>query len=85
VDGPELFVAGTQEGAYGTFTIEEDGDWTYTSHSAHDEFQDGYYYADGFQVLAADGTPTYVVVEIQGTGSEPEMMGAHANPDFAFA
>lgn len=82
VDGPEQFIAGSQQGAYGTFTIEENGDWTYIASSAHDEFQDGYYYNDGFQVLAADGTPTYVVIEMQGSGNEPEMMTA--NPDFAF-
>lgn len=82
VDGPELFVAGTQEGVYGSFTIEEDGDWTFTSYSAHDEFQDTNTYSEVFFVNSADGTSTYVVIEIMGTGNEPEMMGA--NSELAF-
>ncbi|HEX8062399.1 MAG TPA: VCBS domain-containing protein [Allosphingosinicella sp.] len=82
VDSPELFVAGTQEGAYGTFTIDENGNWSYAASSAHDEFQDGSRYYDRFFPVSADGTKTSVIIEITGTGTEPEMMAA--NPDFAF-
>jgi VCBS repeat-containing protein len=82
VDGPDLFVAGTEEGAYGTFAIDENGNWTYTASSAHDEFQDNQSYFDVFFPHSVDGTSTYVVIEMTGTGSEPEMMGAQ-NPDFA--
>jgi len=82
VDSPELFVAGTQEGSFGTFTIEEDGDWTYTASSAHDEFQDTNEYAEVFFVQSVDGTTSYVQIHIMGTGNEPEMMSA--NPEFAF-
>ena len=84
VDSPELFVAGTQAGVYGTFAIDETGNWTYTASSAHDEFQDGRAYGEIFFVESVDGTSTFVGIEIIGTGDEPEMMGAHANPDFAF-
>ena len=82
VDGPELFVAGTQEGVYGTFAIDENGNWTYTASSAHDEFQDGRAYGEIFFVESADGTSTFVGIEIIGTADEPEMMSA--NPEFAF-
>ena len=82
VDSPERFVAGIQEGSYGTFAIDEDGNWTYTASSAHDEFQDGESYFDVFFPTSADGTGTSVVIEITGTGNEPEMMAA--SPDFVF-
>ncbi|HYG48638.1 MAG TPA: VCBS domain-containing protein [Allosphingosinicella sp.] len=84
VDSPELFVAGTQEGVYGTFTIDENGNWTYTASSAHDEFQDTNTYGEVFFVQSVDGTTTFVDFQIMGTGNEPEMIGATANPDFAF-
>jgi VCBS repeat-containing protein len=82
VDSPELFVAGTQEGSFGTFTIEEDGDWTYTASSAHDEFQDTNEYGEVFFVESVDGTTSYVQIHIMGTGNEPEMAAAHS--EFAF-
>ncbi|HEX8308066.1 MAG TPA: VCBS domain-containing protein [Allosphingosinicella sp.] len=82
VDGPDLFVAGTQEGAYGTFAIDENGNWTYSASSAHDEFQDGKRYVDVFSPASADGTSTSVVILITGTGNEPEMMAGPA--DFVF-
>jgi len=81
VDSPELFVAGTQEGVYGTFTIDENGHWTYTASSAHDEFQDTNTYGEVFFVESVDGTTTFVDFQIMGTGNEPAMT---ANPDFAF-
>ena len=84
VDSPELFVAGTQEGVYGTFAIDENGNWTYTASSAHDEFQDTNTYGEVFFVQSVDGTTTFVDFQIMGTGNEPEMMGAYANPDLAF-
>jgi VCBS repeat-containing protein len=83
VDGPELFVPETIEGSYGLFTLEEDGDWTFESYSAHDEFQDGETYYEVFTVAAADGTTTQVIVEITGTGNEPAMMSAQISPDLA--
>ena len=47
--------AGTA-GAYGTFSIDATGAWTYTASSAHDEFVAGTTYTDTFTVAAADGT-----------------------------
>jgi VCBS repeat-containing protein len=68
VDNPETFVAqsGT-EGAYGTFSIDANGAWTYTADSAHNEFIAGQTYTDTFTVTAADGTQTTVTVNILGT------------------
>jgi VCBS repeat-containing protein len=86
VDGPESFIAGTQEGLYGTFAIEEDGDWTYISSSAHDEFEDGTWYGEVFSIYAADGTPAAVWLSFLGTADEPAMLNAFAAPDLvAFA
>ena len=55
------------EGQYGAFSIDEDGAWTYTANSAHDEFVDGQTYTDVFDVFSADGTHTSVTIHILGT------------------
>ena len=81
VDSPEKFVAFTREGDYGTFTIDEDGNWTYTASSAHDEFEEGQRYFDLFFPTSVDGTRTSLVIDITGT-SEAEMMAPPA--DFVF-
>lgn len=81
VDGPDLFVAGTQEGDYGTFAIDENGNWSYTASSAHDEFEESEKYFEVFFPTSVDGTRTSVVIQITGTG-EAEMMAAP--PDFVF-
>jgi VCBS repeat-containing protein len=67
VDSPDLFVAGSQKGLYGTLTLEEDGDWTYLADGAHDEFKDGKTYSDLFTVASVDGTTTKVQLIILGT------------------
>ena len=83
VDGPESFIPGTQEGYYGVFTIDEAGNWTYTSYSAHDEFEDGTYYGESFSIYAADGTHGAVGLNFLGTAEEPAMLSALGNPDLA--
>jgi VCBS repeat-containing protein len=85
VDGPESFIAGSQEGLYGTFAIDEAGQWTYTSSSAHDEFEDGTWYGEVFSIYAADGTPAAVWLNFLGTADEPTMLHALPSPDLAFA
>jgi VCBS repeat-containing protein len=86
VDGPESFIPGTEEGLYGTFTIDEGGNWTYTASSAHDEFEDGTWYGEVFSIYAADGTPAAVWLNFLGTADEPAMLNAFASPDLvAFA
>jgi VCBS repeat-containing protein len=81
VDGPDSFVAGTQEGYYGTFTIDEAGNWTFTANGAHDEFEDGNYYGESFTIYSADGTMGWVGLNFLGTAEEPAMLNALAAPD----
>lgn len=81
VDGPDSFVAGTQEGYYGTFTIDEAGNWTFTANGAHDEFEDGNYYGEAFTIYSADGTMGWVGLNFLGTAEEPAMLNAFAAPD----
>ncbi|MFO0993533.1 MAG: VCBS domain-containing protein [Hyphomicrobiales bacterium] len=76
VDSPATFVAQTgTEGAYGTFSIDANGVWTYTADSAHNEFLAGQTYTDSFTVTAADGTQTTVTVNILGTNDVAEIGG----------
>lgn len=75
VDGPESFVASTQAGQYGTFTLDQDGNWTYEADGPHDEFQHKKLYSEIFTVEAADGTTSWVQINIRGTADEPAMLG----------
>ena len=55
-------------GAYGDFTIDADGDWTYAGNGAHDELTAGQQVQDQFTVTSQDGTATgTVTVTITGT------------------
>ncbi|WP_217578975.1 VCBS domain-containing protein, partial [Mesorhizobium sp. GbtcB19] len=56
VDSDPHFVAqaGTA-GNYGSFSIDADGNWTYTASSAHNEFVAGQHYTENFDVVSADG------------------------------
>jgi VCBS repeat-containing protein len=85
VDGPESFIASTQEGEFGTFTIDEAGNWTYTSYSAHDEFEQDTYYGEAFAIYSADGTQAFVGLNFLGTAEEPAMLNLLTSPDLAFA
>ncbi|HEX2401726.1 MAG TPA: VCBS domain-containing protein, partial [Mycobacterium sp.] len=68
VDSPASFVPQVDAaGAYGTFSIDANGAWTYTASSAHDEFAAGQTYTDTFTVTSADGTATSVTINITGT------------------
>ncbi|HEX8223684.1 MAG TPA: VCBS domain-containing protein [Allosphingosinicella sp.] len=81
VDGPDSFIASTQQGYYGTFAIDEAGNWTYTSDSAHDEFEEGGHYVDLFDYYAADLTMATIQINLMGTAEEPAMLNAFATPD----
>jgi VCBS repeat-containing protein len=86
VDGPEAFIASTQQGKYGTLTIDEAGNWTYTSYSAHDEFEYDHEYHEAFDIYAADGTLGYVGLTFFGTAEQPAaMLNILSSPDLAFA
>ena len=68
IDNPAVFVAQTDtEGAYGKFSIDENGAWTFTANSAFNELNVGDSYSETFTVAAADGTTSTVTVRINGT------------------
>lgn len=86
VDGPEAFIASTQQGQFGTSTIDEAGNWTYTSSSAHDEFEADHEYHEAFDIYAADGTLGYIGLTFFGTAEQPAaMLNLISSPDLAFA
>ena len=63
-DSPQTFVAQTGvagDNGYGHFSIDEAGNWTYTTDTAHNEFVDGTTYTDSFTVSSYDGTASQVV------------------------
>ncbi|HEX8621714.1 MAG TPA: VCBS domain-containing protein [Allosphingosinicella sp.] len=82
VDGPDSFIASTQHGQYGTFSIDEAGNWTYVSDSAHDEFEDGGHYVDVFDYYSADLTMATIQINLMGT-DEPAMLNSAAAADLA--
>ncbi len=81
-DSPQTFVAQSGiVGAFGTFAIDNQGAWTYTASSAHDEFKEGQNYQDVFDVQSADGTHTSVTINIAGTNDAPVAMADTASAD----
>ncbi|WP_189417194.1 VCBS domain-containing protein [Mesorhizobium sp. M1C.F.Ca.ET.193.01.1.1] len=80
VDSDPHFVAqaGTA-GTYGSFSIDVDGNWSYTASSAHNEFVDGQHYTEDFDVVSADGTHTSVHIDILGTNDAAVLSSASVN------
>ncbi|MDP3822335.1 MAG: VCBS domain-containing protein, partial [Burkholderiales bacterium] len=79
VDSPATFVAQTGTvGAYGSFSINAAGAWTYTASSAHNEFAAGTTYSETFTVASADGTTSTVTVNILGTNDAAVLSTATA-------
>lgn len=71
-DGPEHpFIAQSTKGDFGTFTINADGQWVYTTNSAHNEFAVGSVYTDPFVVRTVDGVTEHIVINIDGTNDAP--------------
>ncbi|RWD96991.1 VCBS domain-containing protein, partial [Mesorhizobium sp.] len=68
---PHFVVQNNIAGNYGTFSIDADGNWSYTASSAHDEFVDGQHYLESFDVVSADGTHSSVAIDILGTADGP--------------
>lgn len=67
-DGPDGFVASTVDGQYGTFSLLEDGSWTYVS--ALQTVADGVVVQETFAAAALDGTQTSVTVSVTGVADE---------------
>ncbi|WFP61361.1 VCBS domain-containing protein [Mesorhizobium sp. WSM4904] len=77
VDSDPHFVAQTDTaGSYGSFSIDADGNWSYTASSAHDEFIAGQHYTESFDVVSADGTHTSVAIDILGTNDAAVLSSA---------
>lgn len=74
---PQTGVAGDN----GVFSIDSDGNWTYTANSAFDELNIGDSLVDIFTITANDGTVGSVTVTINGTNDLPQFV---ATDDFVF-
>ncbi len=58
-------------GKYGTFDIDQTGNWHYTTSSPHNEFLQDNVYVDSFPVITSDGQKTSVTIDITGTKDLP--------------
>ena len=78
VDNPEKFIAQTGTtltDGHGSFSIDEDGNWSYVADSAFDELNVDDTITDEFAVFSVDGTETSVTVSITGTNDAAEFSG----------
>ena len=68
VDSPAAFVEQRSvKGKNGTFDINSNGDWVYTTSGAFDELKVGQRISDNFTVFSADGTSTNIKITIKGS------------------
>ncbi|WP_346656345.1 VCBS domain-containing protein [Vibrio sp. G-C-1] len=65
------FTATSKEGSYGTFSIAENGEWTFVANSAFNEMNVGDSKVESFTVTSVDGTEQVVKVTINGTNDLP--------------
>ncbi|HET7832871.1 MAG TPA: VCBS domain-containing protein, partial [Gallionella sp.] len=66
-------------GAYGTFTLDATGNWTYTANNAQTAIQSlgaGQTLTETFNAVAADGTTKVVTITINGTNDVPVAQAA---------
>ncbi|MFJ1298311.1 retention module-containing protein, partial [Pseudomonadota bacterium AL_CKDN230030165-1A_HGKHYDSX7] len=77
--GQSTFQAqGATKGAYGTFAIDANGNWTYNLDNADNSVQAlgaGKSLTETFSVKSADGTTSQITVTIQGTNDVPKLSG----------
>ncbi|MDP3620609.1 MAG: VCBS domain-containing protein, partial [Polynucleobacter sp.] len=74
VDSAATFVEQTNVAGnnnYGSFSIDANGAWTYTTSSANNAFAAGTNYTDSITVATADGTTQVITVTITGTNDAP--------------
>ncbi|MYM65114.1 retention module-containing protein, partial [Pseudomaricurvus sp. HS19] len=81
------FTPASVSGTYGDFSIDANGNWAFTAHSAFDELNVGSSYTETFNVTSIDGTPTTVQITIQGTNDGVTLRNAipHQELDEDFA
>ena len=77
--GEAVFSAATADGAYGTFSVDEAGHWTYNltdgENPAVQSLGDGDSLTETFTVQTADGTSQTVTVSINGTNDAAQISG----------
>ncbi len=69
------FTANTIVGTNGTFSIAENGEWTFEANSAFDELNVGDSKVESFTVTSVDGTEQVVTVTINGTNDAATIAG----------
>ncbi|ASG07296.1 hypothetical protein CEQ50_06880 [Vibrio anguillarum] len=69
------FTATSKEGSYGTFSIAENGEWTFVANSAFNEMNVGDSKVESFTVTSVDGTEQVVKVTINGTNDAATIEG----------
>ena len=76
------FIAGTIEGTYGTFTIDEDGNWRYGADGLQDSIQalnTGDILTDNIEVASLDGTKHIINIIIEGADENAVLVGGAGN------
>ncbi|MFS1909575.1 VCBS domain-containing protein [Vibrio lentus] len=69
------FIATSIEGTNGTFSIAENGEWTFVANSAFNEMNVGDSKVESFTVTSVDGTEQVVKVTINGTNDAATIAG----------
>ncbi|MBK6653636.1 MAG: tandem-95 repeat protein [Zoogloea sp.] len=80
--GQSSFIAQTAQGTYGTLSLQSNGSWSYSLDNASTNVQSlkqGEVVEDHFNVQAADGTVTTLVINVTGTNDEPVVGTATVN------
>ncbi len=79
VDNENTFTAQADvEGEFGTFSIDENGAWTFVANSAFDELNEGDSVEEAFVVTSVNGTEATVTVTITGTDDAAIISGDSA-------
>ncbi|WP_277869577.1 Ig-like domain-containing protein [Vibrio cyclitrophicus] len=74
------FTATSIEGTNGTFSIAENGEWTFVANSAFNEMNVGDSKVESFTVTSVDGTEQVVKVTINGTNDAPTVTTSQQSP-----
>ena len=77
--GEGTFTAETVSGSYGSLTIDESGNWSYSADNSQNAIQalgDGDQLTDTLTVQSADGTTHNIVITIDGTNDAAVISGA---------
>ena len=70
-DLPKITAQKSINGQFGTFNIDELGNWTYTTNSPHNEFLQDKIYLDTFPIQTTDDVQSNVIIQITGTKDVP--------------